>query len=332
MSTRLERILYMDALIQDSRYPSVKTFMEHFEVSERTIIYDIQFLKDRLNAPIQYSRSHGGYFYADPSWRLSIFPVTEGDLLGFFLSVELTHRYLGTPFEKPLRDSIQRLTSILPDKVQISISELSSHFSVRAGATSKTPPETLVALQQAIQNRHPVDMAYFTARRGEETQRTVNPYHLFNMKGEWYLIAFDLLRQEIRQFALPRIRRWRILAEEHFEIDPQFSSDDYFRKSFQSEHGDTIVEVILLFDPYQARYIRERPYHESQTIEEQPDGSIVMRFSTGAIGEVQLWIMGYGSHVFVLAPENLEQAIISEFRASLEGYEKLRRNRVKEQS
>jgi len=310
----------MDALINDSRYPSVKRFIEHFEVSERTVLNDIQFLKDRLNAPIQYSRSHGGYFYTDPSWRLSAFPVTEGDLLTFFLSVELAHRYLGTRFEKPLRDSIQRLTSILPDKVQISINELSSHFSVRSGATSKTPPETLVALQQAIQNRHPVDMAYFTARRGEETQRTVYPYHLFNMNGEWYLIAFDLLRQGVRQFALPRIRKWRILKEEHFEIDPQFSSDDYFRKSFQSEHGDTIVEVILLFDPYQARYIRERPYHESQTIEEQPDGSIVMRFVTGAIGEVQRWVMSYGSHVQVLAPESLAHSIKEEFRASLQKY------------
>lgn len=307
----------MDTLIQNSRYPSVKTFREHFEVSERTIMYDIQFFKDRLKAPIQFSRSHDGYFYADPSWRLSIFPVTEGDLLGFFLSVELTHRYLGTPFEKPLRDSIQRLTSILPDKVQISIDELSSHFSVRAGAASKTPPETLVALQQAIQNRYPVDIIYFTAGRGAETQRVIYPYHLFNMNGEWYLIAYDLLRQGIRQFALPRIRSWDILTDEYFEIDPTFSIEDYFDQSFQSEHGDNIVEVVLLFDSYQARYIRERPYHKSQTIEEQPDGSIVLRFVTGAIGEVQRWVMSYGSHVQILAPESLSQAIISEFRGSL---------------
>ena len=320
MSTRLERILYMDTLIQNSRYPSIKTFREHFEVSERTIIYDIQFLKDRLKAPIQFSRSYGGYFYSDPSWRLSIFPVTEGDLLGFFLSVELTHRYLGTPFEKPLRDSIQRLTSILPDKVQISIDELSSHFSVRAGAASKTPPETLVALQQAIQNRHPVDIVYFTAGRGAETQRVIHPYHLFNMNGEWYLIAYDLLRQGIRQFALPRIRSWDILNEEYFEIDSTFSIEDYFDQSFQSEHGDNIVEVVLLFDSYQARYIRERPYHKSQTIEEKSDGSIIMRFVTGAIGEVQRWVMSYGSHVQVLAPESLSQAIISEFHTSLQKY------------
>jgi|SRR5690348_16855393 len=151
MSTKLERLFYIDARIHNGSYPSVKTFMERFEVSERTILNDLQFLKYRLDAPIQYSRTKRGYFYTDASWRLSTFPVTEGDLLAFFLSVELAHRYLGTPFEQPLRDSMQRLSNILPGKVQISISELSSHYSVRTGATAETNPETLLTLQKAIQ-------------------------------------------------------------------------------------------------------------------------------------------------------------------------------------
>jgi predicted DNA-binding transcriptional regulator YafY len=320
MSTKLERLFYIDAVIHDGSYPSVKTFMERFEVSERTILNDIQFLKDRLNAPIQYSRTERGYFYTDSSWRLSTFPVTEGDLLAFFLSVELAHRYLGTPFEKPLRDSMQRLSNILPDKVQISISELSSHYSVRAGATAETNPETLITLQKAIQDQHPVNMVYFTAQRGQETERIVHPYHLFNMHGEWYLIAFDRFRQGVRQFALPRIRSLHLLTEETFEIDSTFSPEYYFRKSFQSEHGENIVEVILLFDAYQSRYIRERAYHSSQQLEEQPDGSVIMRFNTGAIGEVQRWIMSYGSHVRVLSPKSLAESIISEFSAGLQQY------------
>src|SRR5207248_3139430 len=98
------------------------------------------------------------------------------------------------------------------------------------------------------------------------------------------------------------------------------------------EHGEELVEVTLLFDAYQARYIRERTWHSSQQIEEQSDGSLIMRFITGAIGEVQRWIMSYGSHVCVLAPERLEQAITSEFRASLVVYEKLRRDIEKEQT
>ncbi len=320
MSTKLERLFHMDALIRNGSYPSIKTFMERFEVSERTILNDIQFFKDRLNAPLVYSRSHCGYCYTDTHWKLPSFPATEGQLLAFFLSVELTQHYLGTSFEQPLREAIQRITDMLPRKIQVSISELARHYSIRSGASAKTAPETLLALQEAIQSRYPVDMVYFTAGRGEENRRVVHPYHLFNMRGEWYLIAYDLLRQSVRQFALPRIRTWHILTQEQFELDPAFSPEDYFGKSFQAEHGDNLIQVVLLFDAYQARYMRERTFHPSQQTEDAPDGGMTMRFKTGALAEVQRQILSYGSHVKVIEPQSLADAVAGELRAALQLY------------
>jgi predicted DNA-binding transcriptional regulator YafY len=321
MSTKLERLLLMDGIIRSGNYPSVRTLIERFEVSERTVLNDIEFLKERLHAPLSYSRSQRGYFYTDKDWKLPTLPVTEGQLLALFLSVELAQRYLGTNFERPLRDAIQQMADMLPNDVQISMSELAHHYSIRPGASAKTPPDTLVALQQAIRNRHPVDMVYFTANSGQENQRVVHPYHLFNARGEWYLVAYDLLRQGIRQFALPRIRSWRILTEEHFELDPTFSLEAYFRESFQAEHGNQIVEVVLLFDAYQARYMKERTWHPSQETEDRPDGSLVMRFKTGALAEVQRQIMSYGRHVKVLAPDSLAVAVRDELQATLRLYE-----------
>ena len=321
MSTKLERVLRMSAMIHSGGYPSVKTFMERFEVSERTVLGDIEYLKNRLYAPLIYSRSHRGYFYTDKNWKLPTLPVTQGQLLALFLSVELTERYLGTNFEQPLREAIEQIIELLPQDVQVSMSELAHHYSIRPGVSAKTPSETLLALQQAIQNRHPVDMVYFTASRGEDNQRVVHPYHLLNTRGEWNLIAYDLLRQRIRQFALPRIRTWRILSDEHFEFDPAFSPEDYFRKSFQAEHGDQIVEVVLHFDAYQARYMRERTLHSSQETEDKDDGSMLMRFKTGALAEVQRQILSYGKHVKVLEPASLASAIVDELRASLQLYE-----------
>ena len=321
MSTKLERLLHMDALIRNGSYPSKKTFMDRFEVSESTVHHDIQFLKYRLNAPLEYKRSYGGYVYTDTNWKLPEFLSTEGQLLAFFLSVELAHRYLGTSFEQPLRDAIQHITEALPNNVQVSISELARHYSIRAGASAKTPPETLLVFQQAIQNCYPLDIVYFTAGRGEENQRIVHPYHLFNMSGEWYLIAYDLLRQDIRQFALPRVRTWHVLTKERFTVDPTFSLEDYFAKSFQAEHGENLIEVVLHFDAYQARYIRERTLHSSQQTEDQPDGSLVVRLKTGGLAELQRRVLSYGRHVKVLEPQNIAEAVAEELRAALQLYE-----------
>lgn len=320
MSTRLERLLHMDRMIRSGNHPSVKTFVDRFEVSESTVYHDIQFLRDRLYAPLDYSRVRQGYRYMDQDWKLPTLAVTEGQLLALFLSVELTERYLGTSFEQPLREAIQQIAEMLPDEMQVSMSELTHHYSIRPGASAKAPPETLVALQKAIRDRHPVDMVYFTASRGEENQRVVHPYHLLNIRGEWHLIAYDQLRQNIRQFALPRIRTWRILTEERFEVDEKFSPESYFQESFQAEHGEQVVEVVLFFDAYQARYIRERTLHPSQEIENNPDGSIIMRFKTGALAEVQRQVLSYGRHVKVLSPAHLAATVAEELQVTLQLY------------
>src|SRR5437764_4178395 len=123
MSTKLERLLLMDGIIRSGNYPSVQTFVKRFEVSQRTVLNDIEFLKERLHAPLNYRRSQRGYFYTDKDWKLPTLPVTEGQLLALFLSVELAQRYLGTNFEQPLRDAIQQMTDMLPRDVQISMSE-----------------------------------------------------------------------------------------------------------------------------------------------------------------------------------------------------------------
>lgn len=322
MSTRLERLIYIAARIGEGDYPSAQSFAERFEVSKRTIQHDIEFLEVRINAPIAYSRAREGYYYTDPHWTLSTLPVTEGQLLAFFLSIELVELYLGTSFENPLRNAIQRITSTLTDEVQLSVSELISHYSVRTGASAKASMDLLLAMQRAIQHRHPVEVVYFTASRGQETRRVLHPYHIFNIHGDWQVIAFDLFRLDVRQFALQRIREWRILEEETFDIDPGFSADQYFERSFEAEHGYEAVDVILRFDAHQAPYIRERTWHPSQIIEAQEDGGIEMRFTTGAIGEIRRWVMRYGRHVRVISPEGLKQSIIDEFRASLAEYEK----------
>jgi predicted DNA-binding transcriptional regulator YafY len=65
MSTKLERLVVMDAAIRGGSYPSVQRFCDRFEVSDRTVYDDIHFLKLRLSAPLKYSRARGGYFYTD---------------------------------------------------------------------------------------------------------------------------------------------------------------------------------------------------------------------------------------------------------------------------
>jgi Ankyrin repeats (3 copies) len=65
---QLHRLLALDRLIRDGKYPNALTFAREWEVSQKTIQRDIEFLRDMLGAPIKYDRAQNGYYYTDQQW------------------------------------------------------------------------------------------------------------------------------------------------------------------------------------------------------------------------------------------------------------------------
>lgn len=320
MSTKLERLIVLDGLIRSGGYPGIADLMRRFEVSERTVRADLAFLRDRLGAPLCYERRRQGYFYRDPAWVLPALVMTEGELLAFFLSVELARRYLGTAFEVPLRNAIERLAANQPTEIKVDLGELTQHYTFQSGAITGADPALLAALLECAHKRWPMQITYFTASRGERNMRLIEPYHLYNVRGDWQVIGFDHLRGQFRNFAVGRIEAWQALKDRQFSIDPTFSAEDYLRTGFLAERGDTAVEVVIWFDAYQARYIRERRFHPSQQIAEHPDGSLTLRFQSGALAEIRRWAMSFGSHAVVQAPASLVEEVAAELRAALAQY------------
>lgn len=321
MSSKLNRIVQMDALIRSGRYPSVALFRERFEVSQRTVYDDVDYIKSTLQAPLKHSRSHGGYYYADPTYVLPNVLATEGELLAFFLSAELARRYLGTSFEEPLRTAITKLSRNLPEKLQLDLSQLTQQYTFQAGATSSAEPLLLIALSEAIAEHWRMEMYYLTASSGERNIRIIEPYHLYNVRGDWQVIAFDHLRQQFRNFAVTRIEQWQVFKSERFTRDADFSPTSYLASGFLAERGDHAVDVVVWFDSYQSRYMRGRDFHPTQRVEEHADGTLTLRFETGALDEVRRWVMAFGSHAEVRAPAELRAAVVAELRATLNIYE-----------
>ncbi len=312
MSSKLHRLIAIDQLIRAGRHPSVRTIRAQFEIGERTVHEDLERLRQDFGAPIRYSRAHQGYHYTDPTFVLPALLTSEGELLAFFLSLELTRRYLGTAFEGPLRAAIAKIAQHLPNALQVDLAQLAGHFTFEPGAVAIADPLLLTALSNAIGDRTPLRITYFTASRGERNERVIEPYQLHNIRGDWLVTAYDRLREKFRQFAIGRFERWEVLSGERFERQGDFDLSAYLSTGFLSERGDTAQSVAIWFDAHQARYIRERRWHASQQIEEHDDGALTLRFATGALGEVQRWVMSYGSHARVLAPEALVDAVMAE--------------------
>jgi predicted DNA-binding transcriptional regulator YafY len=318
-SQQLERILEIDRQIRAGMYPDADSIAAKFETGRRVIFKDREFLL-RLGAPLAYNREHKGWYYTDPTFALPGTYVTEGELLAFFLSVEIARRHLGTRLEKSLCGAAEKIARTLKGRVKVELGSLAKYCSFEPAPTALVHEETLLRLYQSIEQSRQVELRYLSASKGEETERTVDPYHLYNREGNWYLIAHDHLRGEIRTFHLERIRSMQAL-QTGFLIPPGFNSEEWIRDGFQAEHGDTVREVAIRFDTRQARWIRERQIHETQRIEECPGGGVILRLRTSGLDAVKRWVMQYGTHAEVLEPPVLRKAVAEELRNALRVYE-----------
>lgn len=308
---QLERIFEIDRQIRAGEYPNADRLAEKLEVSRRVIFKDREFMVERLFAPIEYHHEEKGWYYKDETWVLPNLMVSEGELLALFLSVEIARRYIGTALEETLRSAVEKIAQNIKGPVSVDLETLRKHYTFAAPALAAVDEQALMDLHHAIAEKRRVWMQYYTASRDEHTERTVSPYHLYNIHGDWYLIAYDDRRKDFRVFSVGRMEDWRVLSET-FERDPGFSIREWMGSAFQTERGGEVLEVVLRFDAQQARYIRERRWHETQSIEELPSGGLILRFQTGGLGEVKRWVMQYGGHVEVLEPASLREAIAFE--------------------
>src|SRR5688500_230281 len=139
---QLERIIEIDRRIRAGEYPHPDALAIQLEVSRRVIFNDRQFLIDRLHAPLEYNREHGGWCYTDATYILPTAVVTQGELLAFFLSVEAAQRQLGTALEAPLHAAVEKIAQSLPEQIVVDLETLRAHYTFAAPASAATNETT----------------------------------------------------------------------------------------------------------------------------------------------------------------------------------------------
>lgn len=305
-----ERISWFHSQVQAGRYPNASLLSERFEISQRTAYRDISFLRDRFCAPLRFDRQRNGFIYADKSFTLPGLMLTEGELVAIFLAERVLEQYRGTPYERYLRTAFQKLCQLLPEHVSLDVCSFEA-LSFELGPTRPVELEIYSNVLKAIQDNAQLLIRYYAASRGKESKRIVDPYHLHNMAGDWYLIAFDQKRKGMRDFALSRIRAIEPTGKT-FQIRPDFNRANYLRNHFAGYRGGEPIEAVIRFDSYQARWIREKQWPGEIGREEKSDGTFILKLMVPNLEAVMRWVMQYGSHAEVLEPKELRLALFDE--------------------
>jgi predicted DNA-binding transcriptional regulator YafY len=245
--------------------------------------------------------------------------MTEGELVAIFLAAKVMQQYRGTPYESYLTSAFEKIISALPEEVSVDPVSLAEAYSFEIGPVSQSDADTFTAVSRAATNRQRLEIVYFSQNRGEITERRIDPYHLHNYRGDWYVIAFDHRRGEVRDFHLGRIRRIRETGEA-VQVSRDFDLQRYLEGGFSMERGKPVT-VELEFDAYQARWIRERQkWHATEEREELPDGRLILRLKVGGLDAVKRFVLQYGGHVVVRKPARLRRMIEQEVEKLTELY------------
>jgi len=304
----LARMLHIHERLKGDRLPNCSQLALDLDVVPKTVQRDIDFMRDRLDLPIEFDFRRNGFHYTAPVENFPTVQVTEQELIALYVAEKALAQYRGTPFEKPLHAAFQKLTEGLEDTVTFRWADLDSAISFRSLGTTAADLEQFEAVSRAVMRSQELTFQYQKLGSTKQESRKVRPYHLGCIENQWYLFAFDLDRQQLRTFVLGRMAEVRATGQ-RFVRPADFSVTQHLGDSFGVFSNSGTKEVRIWFDSFAAQLVRERTWHRSQKIKELANGEIELALKLGSYPEVQRWILSWGEHARVLAPEPLRKQI-----------------------
>lgn len=304
----MERMLKIHRAIQSGTFPNATRLARELEVSSKSIHRDLDFMRDRLEMPLEYDGAKFGYHYTQ---EVSAFPsiqITEGELFALMVAEKALQQYRGTHFEKPLFSAFRKMASALPDTISLNLAEWEHSISFHTSAEPILNLEIFNTLSRATMRRQQLKLEYRKPGTKQSETRLVDPCHLANVNGDWFLFAYCHLRQDIRTFVPARILQAE-MTDKTFDRPHHFSLAKRLRDSFGVHSGHGEYQVIIEFNELVADYIREKKWHPSQALRELSDGGLELTLTLSSLVEIQRWVLGWGGNAVVKAPSELAASV-----------------------
>ncbi len=315
---QFRRLIFIDSMIRRGSYPNCGKLAREYEVTGRTIARDIEYMRDMLDAPIEYDKNRRGYYYTEPRYMLPAMELSESDLFALCIAEKALAQYAGTPLYTELDTVFTKIASFIPESTRVSASWLSENYSFLPDFSSKMDLSVWETLAVSLRALTAISIEHRKAS-GEYTRRTVRPYHIAAFRGEWYLVAFCEMKNAVLLFAISRIET-ATTTSARYAIPDDFDFNAYMGANFGIMAEAEEYTARIRFGPAQAPYVRERIWHRSQRIEEHDDGSVVLTITTNSHMEVKRWVLSWGAGAKVLEPERLAAEVREELREALGMY------------
>jgi len=305
-----ERFVWFDDQVRAGKYPNATSLAGAFEISTKTAQRDIDFMRDRLLCPLDYDSSQKGYSYDDETFSLPMVYLSSEELSSLLIARKMLQDISGGTIGDEISSIVDKITNILK-KHSVVADQIDGAFSFQLIEYSPAPEAVFKAVLEGCLKKKCLNFTYYSPATEEKSERTVEPYHLFNYMGTWHTIGYCHLRKGIRDFALSRISGAEVLNES-FKIPAEFDFKKYFLSTFGLYKGKSTQEVALRFTPEKSKWIKDQIWHKNQKVKLLKDGSLEISFPVSDFSEIKREILKHGDDVEVIKPKPLRDLIKAE--------------------
>jgi predicted DNA-binding transcriptional regulator YafY len=247
--------------------------------------------------------------------RVPALGFAPSELMALVYSRDLLRPLQGTHIHAALDSALTKASAALPPPGLDFVRQMRDFLSVRFGPhkTYRAHREVIDRATRAIAERRTVQLRYLSASSGKTGRREVDPYHLWYAAGGLYLIAHCHRREDIRMFAVERIRS--LTTTDHpYQLPLGFDVGAYVQDALVVMRGRQIA-VELVFDRPTAAWARDRVWHPSQALELLKGGKLRMTLRVADTQELVGWILSFGQGVRVVGPDALRERVRQEASA-----------------
>lgn len=321
-----ERLYKIEQILHDRRLASFAELQEELEVSRATLKRDLQFLRDRLNAPIVYDREANGYRFDVPDRY-----APRHQLPGLWFNASEIHALLMMqqlleevqpgllgPHIAPLQTRLQSLLGSVGGQADAP-TEIARRVRILHAQKRRAELRHFELIASTLLKRRRLKIRHYNRGRNAESEREISPQRLVHYRDNWYLDAWCHLRQDLRSFAVDAIRSADMLDTPAEEV-AESELDRVLAAGYGIFSGEHTEWARLRFLPEQARWVMEEQWHPQQRTELLADGSLLLELPYAHPTELVMDILRHGSGVEVMAPPALRVLVRERLTLALNQY------------
>ncbi len=320
---RTERFYRIDRLLHENRVVTIDRFLEVLSVSRATFKRDLEYMRDRLNAPIEWDREAGGYRFVEqvpgaPEYELPGIWFNESEILAL-LSMESLLEEIEPGLLGPRLEPLKARLSSLIESSSHSADEVRKRIRVlRMGSRSRRI-RFFEDIALALMNRRKLHLDYFVRTRDELTHRDVSPQRLVHYRDNWYLDAWCHVANSVRSFALDAVEGAGVLDEAAIEV-PEADLNRLLTAGYGIFSGEKVQWAKLRFSAQRARWVAAEEWHPQQRAAFDDAGRYILEVPYSQDPELMMDILKHGDEVEVLAPPELRKRVAEKLTEAARQY------------